>query len=353
MVIIATPNDEPKKNCQSNCELDVTATPVDIKPLETAYEQEIVAEGGDDPDTRLQLEIGTALSQNKAPQVSSIHTRPVVTRQRAITLSQGQKTTLEWQLYDEKGIPIDISPLVMDHDLKVVLRIKEQIALGSGADPITVDMDLVIPEIGKVSGNLTSAHTALPGIYFGEVAVVTNAEKPEVIIANAFSLIITRSAFGMQKVGGPPTIAEIRLHLRDSSPAESYLLDNLMFDDAEIALAISRPVMYWNEIPPPIGQFTTQTFPFRYHWLEGICANLFMMVAEQYRRNQLDYSAAGVSVNDQNKEANYERAGQARWQAYREWVRAKKAEINLEGGYGEVGSLYQYGIYSSGIRSRY
>jgi hypothetical protein len=78
-----------------------------------------------------------------------------------------------------------------------------------------------------------------------------------------------------------------------------------------------------------------------------------MMAAEQYRRNQLNYSAAGVALDDQNKEANYERAGQMRWQAYREWVRVKKAEINLEGAYGEVGSTYQYGTYSSGIRSRF
>jgi hypothetical protein len=77
------------------------------------------------------------------------------------------------------------------------------------------------------------------------------------------------------------------------------------------------------------------------------------MVAEQYRRNQLNYSAAGLSVDDQNKEGSYEQAGQIRWQAYREWVRSKKAEINLESGYGEIGSTYQYGTYSSGIRSRF
>jgi hypothetical protein len=78
-----------------------------------------------------------------------------------------------------------------------------------------------------------------------------------------------------------------------------------------------------------------------------------MMVAEQFRRNQLDYSAAGMSVNDQNKEANYERAGQARWQAYREWVRATKASINLESCYGEVSSTYKYAAYTDALRIRY
>lgn len=353
MVIIATPNEPPNNNnCTTGCPSDIKPAPADLTPLECAYEQEIVAESGDAPNTHLELEAGTALSQDRTAPTPINHERPLLTRQKNITISQGQKATVVWQFTDARGLPVDISPL-LDDDLKVVMRIKEQVMLGIGNPPMEIIMELVTPEIGKVSGNLTKEHTSYPGIYFAEVAITTDAEKPEVVLSNVFSLIITRSTFGTQTIGGPPSIAEVRLHLRDSSPAESYLLDNLMFDDAEIALAISRPVMYWNEVPPPIGQFTTQTFPFRYHWLEGICANLFMMVAEQFRRNQLDYSAAGVSVNDQNKEVNYERAGQMRWQAYKDWVRAKKAEINLEGGYGEVGSLYQYGAYSSGIRSRY
>lgn len=352
MVIIATPNDEPENNSCQPCNTVRPAVP-DLTPIENAYEQNIVSEPGDDPGLALNLELGSALTNEKTAPVSTNHERPLITRQRAVTLTQGQKTTFVWQLYDEKGLPVDLSPAADDDNLKIVLRIKEQIMLGIGNKPVSVDMSFITPEIGKVSADLTSAHTAYPGVYFAEVALVTNTETPQVLLSNAFSLVITRSTFGVQKIGGPPSIAEVRLHLRDSSPAESYLLDNLMFDDAEIALAIARPVMYWNEIPPPIGEFTTQTFPFRYHWLEGICANLFMMVAEQFRRNQLDYAAAGVSVNDQNKEANYERAGQMRWQAYKDWVRAKKAEINLEGAYGEIGSLYQYGVYSSGIRARY
>jgi hypothetical protein len=78
-----------------------------------------------------------------------------------------------------------------------------------------------------------------------------------------------------------------------------------------------------------------------------------MMVAEQFRRNQLNYSAGGVTLDDQNKETLYERAGQARWQAYREWVRAVKASINLEGCWGEVSSNYKYSAYTDAIRIRY
>lgn len=385
MVIIATPNDGPQNpdpnnnyNAQNNAlntpgtqyqGSGVVATPdgmipeppvcvnpdepppPNLTPLACANNQEIAAEEG----VIMLLEQGTTISQEQRAPISAVNGTSVFARQRAISIMQGQAATVVWQLQDRNGVPLDLSPLVTDETLKVVLRLKEQIGLNANnKQPYEIDMELVTPETGTVSGQLTVEMTNYPGVYYGEVALISVAtEYPAVIFANVFSLVIARSTFGVNVPGGPPSIAEIRLHLRDSSPAESFLLDNLMFDDAEIALAIARPVMYWNETPPPIQEFDTQTFPFRYHWLEGICANLFFMVAEQFRRNQLDYAAAGVSVNDQNKEANYERAGQTRWQAYREWVRGKKAQLNLEGCYGQIGSVYQYGVYSSGIRSRY
>jgi hypothetical protein len=336
MVVIATPNTSPAGACCSTGEI---AAPAEL-PAVSAAGQNLIS----------------------AP-VSTVNGQPLLNRMRAITITQGQCATINWQLHDRDGKPVDLTPVGFNEETSannpyaVVLRLNEQLALGNGPAPVELVANVVEPETGRIEVPLTAAHVALPGIYYAEAALVTvnanPAVKPCVIFSNTFSLIISRSTFGEGTAGGPPSMAEIRLHLRDSSPSESFLLDRLMFDDAEIALAIQRPVQYWNEIPPPIGEFTTQNFPFRYHWLEGICANLFFMVAEGFRRNQLSYSAAGLSLDDQNKEPNYERAGQMRWDAYRQWVRAKKAQINLEGGYGEVGSLYQYGAYSSGIRSRY
>lgn len=333
MVVIATPNAPPNTPC-----CDINEQPPASLPAVSAAGQNIVS----------------------AP-VSTVNGQPVIGRMRAIPINQGQCAKLEWQLHDKDGNPVDLTPAGFSEETPpnnpyaVVMRIKEQIALGENIKPLELVADVVDAAKGKVEVQLTPALVKYAGIYYAEVALTTvppnDTVKPCVIFSNTFSLIISRSTFNNDQVGGPPSIAEIRLHLRDSSPTESFLLDRVMFDDAEIALAITRPIQYWNEVPPPIGSYTTQSFPFRYHWLEGICANLFFMVAEQYRRNQLSYSAAGINIDDQNKEANYEQAGQQRWQAYRDWVRLQKASINLEGGYGEVGS--QYGSYSSGMRSHF
>lgn len=296
--------------------------------------------------------------------ISKTNGLPVLSRMRAISIAQGQCATIDWQLHDKDGNPVNLTPCGFTDaadpaDFKVVLRLKEHLALGNNRRPVQLDADVVNAEEGRVQVSLDRNVVGLPGIYFADLALISTAAEtantPCVIFSNTFYLVINRSTFGQpDKPGGPPSMAEIRLHLRDSSPNESYLIEHLMFDDAEIALAIVRPVQYWNEVPPPIDNvYNTQTFPFRYHWLEGICANLFLMVAEGFRRNQLDYSAAGVTLNDQNKEANYERAGQTRWQAYREWVRATKASINLEGCYGQVTSNYKYSAYTDAIRIRY
>lgn len=336
MVVIATPSTHPLVACDPN----LSAAPV------------------------LFPESCAAQSTVEAP-VSKTNGMPVLTRTRAVSVSQGQCATIDWQMIDNQGRPVDLQPCgfggpsAPPPSFKVVFRLKEQLALGNARLPLQIDAQVITAATGNVRAELTRGMTEYPGIYYGEMALVDimaeEEDKPCVVFSNIFSVIVNRSTFGPQgQQSGPPSIAEIRLHLRDSSPAESYLLEHVMFDDAEIALAITRPVMYWNEVPPPLDTtYNTQNFPFRYHWLEGICANLFFMVAEQYRRNQLSYSAAGLSVDDQNKEASYERAGQARWQAYREWVRATKASINLESCYGEVTSNYKYSAYTDAIRIRY
>lgn len=333
MAVIATPTSHPLVQC---CDIP-TGTQV-LTPLPCAG-QNIVS----------------------AP-VSETNGQPLLTRMRAVSITQGQCATIEWQMHDKDGIPVDLSGCQVstpENLFKVVLRLKEQLSLGNATGVRAVDATVTDPATGKVSATLTKNMVGVPGIYYAEMALINvpaqQSNQPCVVFSNTFYLIINRSTFDSTTTqGGPPSIAEVRLHLRDSNPGESYLLDRLMFDDAEIALAISRPVQYWNEIPPPLDQvYNTQNFPFRYHWLEGICANLFLMVAEQYRRNQFNYAAGGLTVDDQNKEAAYERAGQTRWQAYREWVRLTKASINLEGCYGEVTSNYKYSAFTDAIRIRY
>lgn len=278
-------------------------------------------------------------------------------RQRSVMIRGGQEATLEWQMTDWDGNPIDLSECVCDVtsesssdsseaacDFTLRFRLREQM-LGRCSHEFEVEIYSVAN--GTVRIVLPSAVTKKPGIYYGEVAAFSTVEDADagtnLLFSNIFTVIISGGQWSNTNMVGPPSFAEIRLHLRDSDPGENLLLDGYSFDDAEIAFAIKRPVEYWNEMPPPVRTFTTRSFPFRYHWLMGIAGELFLIAAEGYRKNHLAYSAAGVSIDDQAKEPNYEQAAQMRLQAFRDFVRRKKVELNVAGGFSEVASDYGRG----------
>jgi hypothetical protein len=368
--------------------MPVTGTPAPITPLPT---------GGAVPSTALTGVIATPASSGvcsdtpcsttacgTAPNIGSptpapvpcddievlsvepatLHGTSLRTKLRSVSLQQGQCVTIEWTLHDRNGKPVDLSGCVSvsessssaaeGEDLpssssaaaappEVRFRIREFISTNAGRHAYQeVTAEVVDPAYGRVRAELTKAQTKLAGVFFGEMALMqTNDDGTQcVILSNVFYLIINKGLYGSDKFRGAPTIGEIRLHLRDSHPEESYLLDGLAFDNAEIAQAIARPIEYWNEVPPPIRTYTTITFPFRFHWLEAIIGELFRMAEETQRRNQLSYSAGGINIDDMNKERNYGNAALIRLQAWKDFVRMKKASLNLQDAIGEVGSPY-------------
>jgi hypothetical protein len=272
-----------------------------------------------------------------SPTISTARGQVITKRLRSVKITTGKPNTIQWQLVNANGQPIALeycasgsSSSEADSDAAPGIKLKLAESLNWCGYVGTVTGTIVDAATGLVQFELDAATPPNPGIYYAEVAALA-ADGTTPLAINQFTIHAENSLWNANRDGvdGPPSLAEVRLHLRDSDAAESYLLDNVMFDDAEIALAIQRPVQYWNEIPPPIQTYTTSNFPFRYHWLEAIAGVLFRMAAEQFRRNQLPYSAAGVTVDDQNKEPQYERAADARWNAWREFVQRKKGEMNL------------------------
>lgn len=306
-----------------------------------------------------------------ATPVSSARGRPLLTRMQAVHVSGGQKATFVWQMRDRLGNPVNLSSclctdgsesssLSMSSSAMVIavptdsgnctykmkFRLREYIRLSQGSPRGLYETDAVEVDASKGLFNVTVDPVAThnPGVYFGELGLVgVDTDGLEfTIFSNTFYVYVDRGNWSQSRHPGPPSIAEIRLHLRDSSPAESFLLDNIRFDDAEIAHAAASTVQQFNEMPPPLNHYTTSSFPFRYHWLTGICSHLFRIAAEQYRANNLKYSAAGLSVDDQDKEVNYDRAAQDRRQEWLSFVKTKKAELNISLGFGSYGSHYRW-----------
>ena len=143
---------------------------------------------------------------------------------------------------------------------------------------------------------------------------------------------------------GPLHFSEVRMAMRDVHPSENFLLDPVEYKPDEFMWAMRRPIDYWNEVPPPVCVYDPTTFPFRYHWVEAVIGELLKMAAIWLRRNDLDYSAAGLTVADTRKWPEYERMSvehMARWQGF---VRQKKIELNISGAFNSMGG-YRRTIY--------
>lgn len=235
---------------------------------------------------------------------------------------------LDFVLQNDKGLPYDLTGLM---NIELLCQIAESVL---GIKPIDLEVEVKEADKGLLSITLPGLNA---GVYRG---VVKLASENSTVIENSFLIYVAQQ---VGKQTGPPSLLEVRLQMRDSSPNDNYLLDGVQFTDEEIALAAIRPIQYFNEVSPPLMvRFTTNNFPWRYHWIEGMIAQLYMIAAEHYRKNNLNYSAGGLSVADMDKERNYTAAYQEKWGMYMQFVRNKKGEINMEQGWRAVPGIYSF-----------
>lgn len=275
--------------------------------------------------------------RNISPQITPVEGRPSFQRMRAVECRAGQTVTIRWVMHDTKGDPVNFSDIP---SATIKARIRETLSFNDDNPPVEVVGTIVDAAQGRVDIQVPAVATEYPGISRVEIAVLDDTGS--VVFTNECWLIVNRGQWAKDvEPNGPPSIAEIRLHLRDSGPEDNLWRDIEEFDLAEIAACIERPVLYWNESPPPIPvRFNTVNFPFRYNWLNGIIACLYQLAARWYRRVHLPYSAGGLSVDDKNKSQEYELIGQRLWEEYKQWVLMKKVQMNMDAGWGTLSSPY-------------
>lgn len=277
-----------------------------------------------------------------SPTITQIYGQPILTRRQSITVVVGQNASINYTIRDQLGNPIDLTGYT---GFTLTLRISEAVGNQNPASFTNITGTYIDAVNGVVGATLTPAVVAYAGISIAEFAILDVSGN--VLFSNTFYLIVDYGQFGAAiNRSGPPTLAEIRLHLRDSGPEDNFLIDTMEFDGAELAACITRPIDEFNSMPPPLNtQYNTSNFPYRSPWLDAICGHLFMMAAHHYRRNHLPYSAAGISIDDKNKEQNYMQAAMLFKQKWETWAKYKKVQLNMEAGIGDLLSGYSYYVW--------
>ncbi len=273
-----------------------------------------------------------------SPTVHRIYETPLPAKTRSVFLQQKTQPTLTWPLYTPAGDPVDLSSFIDTDVYEVKLAVRESmqradstVAVGSGT--------ITDPSQGIVTATIPPAVLQVPGISVAEIVVREVASPNYIRVSNTFWLVVEQSLFDTsQTYSGPPSLSEVRLHLRDA-PEGNRLLDDYEFDPAEVALAARRCVDWFNEIEPPLDQlYSSANFPGRYHWLEGIIAELFTTAGHYYRRNRFQYSAGGLQVSSIDKENEYMKAAQYHRERWETWARKAKIRANMDAGFLSWGS---------------
>lgn len=142
---------------------------------------------------------------------------------------------------------------------------------------------------------------------------------------------------------GPNTITvmDVRLALMDTSPEANQLIDDLEFSDMMILHAVQRCIDEWNETPPALAKtYDATTFPYKEHLIKGAVGYLMQSIAYRYNRNRMQYSAAGFTLDTNDKGPVYVQLANAARAEWKMFVAAKKTEQNMAECFGTVSLPY-------------
>jgi hypothetical protein len=195
----------------------------------------------------------------------------------------------------------------------------------------------VDPVDGQVSFDYTAQTTRLGGVLTAEVQIWQTGSMRRVC---PFFFIVNPDLESHE--GAQLTIAEIRMTMRDVDPEGNALIDQLEFSRQEIALCMRRCIDYWNESLPPVGTYKPTNFPWRFRYSLGVTAQLYQMAAANKMRNDLPYSAGGVTVADTIKWQQYANLGDKLWADWIQWVKDTKYHINVMGAFHVLGGYRRY-----------
>lgn len=288
---------------------------------------------------------------------------PVLRRVKAFVSDEGVAATLRYTFrHPRSGLPIDL-------DNAFVVAVSEAPSVTSESlEPDDEDDDVVLVKFREFTGSSTARDQCytVEGVIVDAANGIVDCKIPTAVyhqsgiytlswgyvhegslkLTQNAVLSIERGLFGFDAVTrkrteGPPTLGEIRMHMMDSDGTENTLLDDVEFDDEQILQAMVKPIQYFNETNPPLSvRFDTRNFPWKAHWVDAVKGYLLEIAAMHYRRNRLQVTGGGKTLDDKNKEAEYIREGRTLIAEWKDFVLRKKVEINMQACVGSVGSTY-------------
>lgn len=266
---------------------------------------------------------------------------------KAVVVPQSARKQLVFKLTDDAGRPVNLrrevenppagtpdwSPQRQAVDANVTVRLASRNGAGYSSAPQFNILGDLLEEMGFVSFQIGQTETQFAGLYDATIGQFVTGDH--LVATWPARILVEPNDFATPTNCGALTIPYVRYALLDTQNGTAgapfnNLLDDVEFTDSEIMYSINRVVDRWNETPPPVCRYDSQTFPYRYWWTQGAVAQLLLMGAARYRRNRLDYQAGGIAINDQSKADEYETVGRGMMQEFDTWMIREKTRINMD-----------------------
>lgn len=198
---------------------------------------------------------------------------------------------------------------------------------------IEKDCEIVNPTAGVVKLQLGPEDMKRAGLWWGAIQLY---DSDKVLMEQFQCWLLIRQRIDGTSKHKTLTVPEVRAFLFDRCAEDNRLLGSTQFTDDEIMEAMRNPVDEWNSTPPTVGSFSTVSFPWRLPWMKGTAAYLLKSAAIQQTRNNATYQTGTVSANDSDKGQAFLQLGEMLYKEWRDWMMAKKREINISLGWGHA-----------------
>lgn len=135
------------------------------------------------------------------------------------------------------------------------------------------------------------------------------------------------------------TTADVRLYAKDDAAFNVLLQAEYQSSDQLIELAMRLAISDFN-IVPPVSTYTTENFPYDMVLMYGTLHHLANAEAERQLRNNVNYNAQGLSVDIDDKFAQYNQLATYYKQLFESKIKEVKVQQNMEGAWGGSYSPY-------------
>lgn len=135
------------------------------------------------------------------------------------------------------------------------------------------------------------------------------------------------------------TIDDVRNFIWDRSAADNQLEIDLAFSDEEIRDAMKRAAREYNSVPPFVSGADPAALPSDTNlFLDATVFQLYISRISRMQRNDIDYSAGGVTVELEKKQIAYMKEMiPFHRDRFLEATKAQKIFRNLRNAFGRVG----------------